>query len=87
MAQASHGSAPDIAGQGIANPASLILSAGMLLGWLAERGGGNAYAAAAGAIEAAVTGAIAAGGGTRDVGGRAGTADMGKAVAARMAAA
>ena len=84
MAQASHGSAPDIAGQGIANPASLILSAGMLLGWLAERGGGNAYAAAAGAIEAAVAGSIAAGEGTRDVGGRLGTAAMGHAVAGRV---
>lgn len=34
MAQAVHGSAPDIAGKGIANPASEILSASMLLGWL-----------------------------------------------------
>ncbi|WP_114965777.1 isocitrate/isopropylmalate dehydrogenase family protein [Alkalilacustris brevis] len=34
MAQAQHGSAPDIAGQGIANPASLIGSTGMLLEWM-----------------------------------------------------
>jgi len=34
MAQAQHGSAPDIAGQDKANPASLVLSAAMLLGWL-----------------------------------------------------
>ncbi|WP_116133109.1 isocitrate/isopropylmalate dehydrogenase family protein [Tropicimonas sp. IMCC34043] len=34
MAQAQHGSAPDIAGKGIANPASLIGSSGMLLEWL-----------------------------------------------------
>ena len=39
MAQAQHGSAPDIAGQDRANPASLILSAAMLLGWLATRHG------------------------------------------------
>ena len=87
MAQASHGSAPDIAGQGVANPASLILSSAMLLGWLAERGGGEACARAAKAIEAAVAGTIAAGEGTRDVGGRSGTAAMGKAVAARVAGA
>ena len=37
MAQAQHGSAPDIAGQNIANPISLILSTSMLLNWLGER--------------------------------------------------
>src|SRR3546814_2231655 len=37
VAQAQHGSAPDIAGQGIANPTSLILSAAMLLDWLGRR--------------------------------------------------
>jgi 3-isopropylmalate dehydrogenase len=37
MAQAQHGSAPDIAGQDTANPASLILSAGLLLEWLGRK--------------------------------------------------
>jgi len=37
VAQAVHGSAPDIAGQGIANPVALILSAAMLLEWLSIR--------------------------------------------------
>ena len=37
MAQAQHGSAPDIAGQDRANPVSLVLSAAMLLGWLAQK--------------------------------------------------
>lgn len=37
MAQAQHGSAPDIAGQNIANPTSLILSTAMLLHWLGKR--------------------------------------------------
>ena len=37
MAQAQHGSAPDIAGQDKANPSSLIGSAAMLLAWLGER--------------------------------------------------
>ena len=39
LAQAQHGSAPDIAGQDKANPASLIGSVGMLLAWLGERRG------------------------------------------------
>jgi isocitrate/isopropylmalate dehydrogenase len=37
MAQAQHGSAPDIAGTDRANPVSLLLSAVMLLGWNGER--------------------------------------------------
>ena len=37
VAQAVHGSAPDIAGQGIANPVAVILSAAMLLEWLSIR--------------------------------------------------
>jgi len=37
MAQATHGSAPDIAGQGKANPSALMLSSAMLLGWLGAR--------------------------------------------------
>ena len=37
MAQAQHGSAPDIAGQNTANPISLILSTSMLLNWLGKR--------------------------------------------------
>jgi 3-isopropylmalate dehydrogenase len=37
MAQAQHGSAPDIAGKDLANPCSLLLSTAMLLGWLGEK--------------------------------------------------
>lgn len=52
MAQAQHGSAPDIAGQDRANPTSLILSAAMLLEWFARRAPGReAHARAAAAIE------------------------------------
>jgi 3-isopropylmalate dehydrogenase len=39
VAQAQHGSAPDIAGRDIANPSSLIGSAAMLLGWIGDRRG------------------------------------------------
>ncbi|MEI7496972.1 MAG: isocitrate/isopropylmalate family dehydrogenase, partial [Betaproteobacteria bacterium] len=47
MAQASHGSAPDIAGQDIANPTSLLLSAAMLMDWLAIRHHDNSFHLAA----------------------------------------
>jgi 3-isopropylmalate dehydrogenase len=54
MAQAQHGSAPDIAGKDKANPTSLILSAAMLLEWLSIRHGKEAFARAHRAIDAAV---------------------------------
>lgn len=84
MGQAAHGSAPDIAGQDIANPFSLILSAGQLLGWHGQRLGLPAFGAAARSIEAAAVAAIQAGEATRDVGGRLGTAATGQAFARRL---
>jgi 3-isopropylmalate dehydrogenase len=54
MAQAQHGSAPDIAGQDKANPTSLILSAAMLLEWLSIRHRNDAFGAAHQAIERAL---------------------------------
>jgi 3-isopropylmalate dehydrogenase len=81
MAQAAHGSAPDIAGQDIANPVSLILSTALLLAWHGEKSGAVRYEEAARAIEAAVAGAIAEGHATRDIGGKLGTIAMGAAVA------
>lgn len=53
-ANAGHGSAPDIAGRGIANPTSLILSSALLLDWWGSRTSDTAYALAAVAINAAV---------------------------------
>ena len=47
VAQASHGSAPDIADKNIANPSALLLSTGMLFDWLAERNDSNALKEAA----------------------------------------
>ena len=74
MAQAQHGSAPDIAGQDRANPASLMLSAAMLLGWLGRRHGPESFGAAEQAIEAAVDAAIwDPRRRTRDLGGALGT--------------
>jgi 3-isopropylmalate dehydrogenase len=51
MAQAQHGSAPDIAGQDKANPTSLVLSAAMLLEWLSIKHRSDAFARAHKAIE------------------------------------
>ena len=74
MAQAQHGSAPDIAGQDKANPASLILSAGMLLGWLGRKHGLANYVRAAAVIEPAVDALIAdPAARTADLGGTLGT--------------
>ena len=54
MAQAQHGSAPDIAGRDRANPTSLILSAAMLLDWRARRHGDRNLALAVDLIEKAI---------------------------------
>ena len=70
MGQAAHDSAPDIAGQNIANPFSLILSAGQLLRWHGLRSDKPAFIEASAAIEAATAAAIAAHEATRDVGGQ-----------------
>ncbi len=59
VAQAQHGSAPDIAGRNLANPASLIGSAAMLLAWLGERRGDARLNEAAQAIERALDAAVA----------------------------
>ncbi|MFL6947499.1 MAG: isocitrate/isopropylmalate dehydrogenase family protein [Xanthobacteraceae bacterium] len=59
VAQAQHGSAPDIAGQDRANPSSLIGSAGMLLAWLGERRGDERLVQSADVIERALDAVIA----------------------------
>jgi 3-isopropylmalate dehydrogenase len=80
MAQAAHGSAPDIAGRDVANPISLILSAALLLAWHGERSGEQRYQAAAHAIENAVAAAMKSGRATSDVGGNLGTAATAQAI-------
>lgn len=82
MAQATHGSAPDIAGRGVANPYAMIMSGKMLLDWLASKCGEPRAAIAARLIEQALENVIAeARHLTRDLGGTASTAGMGDAVA------
>lgn len=85
VAQAQHGSAPDIAGQGIANPTSLILSSSMLLRWLGQRHESSEYIAAADAIEAAVETVLDhPETRTRDIGGQLGTAEFAAHVIAQL---
>jgi len=83
MAQATHGSAPDIAGQNIANPYALIMSGKMLFEWLGRTRNDPKALAAAQWIDAAVDKVIAeAKHLTRDLGGSASTSEMGDAIAA-----
>ncbi len=85
MAQASHGSAPDIAGKGIANPVGMILSAAMLLSWLGGERKDPAAADAGRAIERAVAAVLESGPRTRDLGGTAGTNEFTAALVQRLA--
>jgi tartrate dehydrogenase/decarboxylase/D-malate dehydrogenase len=71
-----HGSAPDIAGRGIANPIGQIWSAALMLDFLGYR---EAHDAIVAAIEAVLADAHAPR--TPDLGGQAGTADLGRAIA------
>jgi 3-isopropylmalate dehydrogenase len=85
IAQAQHGSAPDIAGTGRANPTSLILSAAMLLEWIGARRGEAKLAAAAKGIETAVDSTLRnPETRTADLGGRLGTQEFAKAIAERL---
>ena len=83
--QPAHGTAPDIAGQGIANPSAMLLSVAMMLAWLGERHADAALADGAQAIEHAVQAAFESGGvRPREFGGRSGTADIARAVLERL---
>lgn len=85
MAQATHGSAPDIAGRNIANPYAMIMSGKMLLEWLGRKRGEPKAVEAAQLIEKAVDQVIAEGRHlTGDLGGKAGTTQMGDAIAAAL---
>jgi len=76
--EAVHGSAPDIAGKGIANPLAMTLSGGMLLRHIGE-------GAAAAALDRAIRQVLEDGRAlTRDLGGRAATRDMAQAIIDRL---
>ena len=82
--QPCHGTAPDITGQGKANPTAMILSAGMMLDWLADKHGLESAAEASEAIARAVDKTYAAGIKPFEFGGNDGTADITKAVLAAL---
>ncbi|MCK1683089.1 isocitrate/isopropylmalate dehydrogenase family protein [Bradyrhizobium sp. 147] len=78
--QPCHGTAPDIMGQGKANPTGMILSAAMMLDWLADKHGVESAAEAGETIERAVDQIYAGGIKPMEFGGSNGTADITKAV-------
>ncbi len=85
MAQATHGSAPDIAGKNIANPYAMIMSGKMLFEWLGRTRNDPKATAAAALIDAAMDKVIAeAKHLTGDLGGKSATASMGDAVVAAL---
>jgi 3-isopropylmalate dehydrogenase len=86
VAQAAHGSAPDIAGRNIANPTAMILSCGMLLDWLGRRHKRPELQEAAKRIDEVIERQLADDKGrTPDLGGKLGTGAFGDAVAKRLA--
>ena len=80
MAQAAHGSAPDIAGRDIANPIAMMRSGAMLLSWLARRHDDPPAEAAAVRLEQGIEAAVRAGVKTPDMGGSASTTEFTAAV-------
>jgi tartrate dehydrogenase/decarboxylase/D-malate dehydrogenase len=74
-----HGSAPDIAGRGIANPIGQIWSASLMLDWLGHT---EAAATVFNAIESVLTAGPDHAPLTRDIGGTGSTEDLGRAIAA-----
>ncbi len=83
--QPCHGSAPDIAGQGVANPFAMILSAAMMLDWLGVTHEHPGLLADGARLQAAVDQVLARGDVlTRDLGGAAGTQDAAQAVMAAL---
>lgn len=82
--EAVHGSAPDIAGKGVANPLALLMSAVMMLNYLAERRGDASAHAAAVRIKGAYDRALGEEAKTRDLGGTLGTEEFASAIIDRL---
>jgi isocitrate dehydrogenase (NAD+) len=82
--EAVHGSAPDIAGKGIANPLALIMSSVMMLNYIADQRGDEQCRAAAVRIKEAYDQALADGQKTRDLGGELGTNEFASALIERL---
>ncbi|WP_027163985.1 isocitrate/isopropylmalate dehydrogenase family protein [Mesorhizobium sp. WSM1293] len=84
--QAAHGSAPDIAGQGIANPYGTILSAASMLDWLGHKHGDERLNQAAARIRRVTEDCLANGLLSADLKGRASTSEITRSVCDRLAA-
>lgn len=85
IAQATHGSAPDIAGCNLANPTALLLSTAMLLRWLGGRHGNEALGKASEALESGLEQVLEnPTERTADLGGSLGTEEFGNAVIAHL---
>ena len=82
--EAVHGSAPDIAGQNLANPLALLMSAVMMLNYLADNQGDETAQQAAQRIKAAYDAALTEGQKTRDLGGSLGTTEFADAIIERL---
>jgi len=79
--QAAHGSAPDIAGQNVANPIGTILAGAMMLKWLGDRKGDSTLNSASQRIEEAVDEVMSKGDVLpRDIGGASSTTEITEAV-------
>jgi isocitrate dehydrogenase (NAD+) len=82
--EAVHGSAPDIAGKGVANPLALLMSGVMMLNHLADTEGREDFRACAEKIKGAYNGALQEGERTRDLGGKLNTMEFADALIRRM---
>ncbi|MVW79601.1 isocitrate/isopropylmalate dehydrogenase family protein [Bordetella sp. 02P26C-1] len=85
--QPSHGTAPDIAGKGLANPVAMILSAVMMLDWLSDKHDDVRCAQAAASLREAVAQVLKSGPKTRDIGGQASTEEVTAAIVEQLGAA
>ena len=83
--EAVHGSAPDIAGQNLANPLALLMSAVMMLNYLAETEEESSFEKCSNLIKTAYDDALIAGETTKDLGGSLGTAEFADVLIARIA--
>lgn len=84
LAQAAHGSAPEIAGQNIANPVGLITSVSLLLATLGQRSQRPELATMGASIDRAVDHCLSDGNATVDLGGRLTTTQLGEAVVSKI---
>ena len=82
--EAVHGSAPDIAGKGVANPLALLMSSVMMLNHIANTRGDEACRASASRIREAYNQALSEGQKTRDLGGDLDTEGFASAVIERL---